>query len=241
MKGFTFSENYYNTVSDPDNGLSEEQKAVLYKAIIEHVFSGSVPELKGVSKALFNALLPSLDKSKMRSKAGQKIIKTQSNEEQNKNKNESKSNQNQIKAETKINFDFEREREFPQNEKERSKEKENISPQEKEKNISLSTGAQASFFRENPSIVIDNYDPSVLSRLTEENWNSLIEQFKGSEWLRKNVKTMSTLCRMVDRILAGAYAPFEKVGNTDQGENFEENERKRNAEWFDATFGKHGG
>ena len=99
--------------------------------------------------------------------------------------------------------------------------------------------AQGRFFKEFPGVVFDNYDASVFAELTEEDWETMVEQFRKSEWLRKNVKTMSMLSRMSARIIAGTYAPFEKV-ETEQDEALSEDERRENEKWFDETFGKAG-
>lgn len=225
MTGFTFLESYYTTISDGENGLSEDEKARLYKAIIEYVFADVMPEFKGILRVVFSVLLPSLDKSKTRSKA-----------KQNKIKSKTKSNQKEMKIKTKESFDFQREKEPPQ-EKERSKEKDILlyPPQEKEKNKSLSIKGQAAFFEEFPQIVMDNYDSSVLAELSDDDWETIAEQFRKSDWLKKNVKTLSTLCRLSARIIAGQYAPFEKEQS--EQEELSEDERRENAAWYEKTFG----
>lgn len=95
--------------------------------------------------------------------------------------------------------------------------------------------AQERFFTEF-QIVVDNYDVGIMSGWTEADWANLAEQFRKSEWLRKNVKTTSMLCRLSTRILAGAYAPFEKV-QAGRGSELLEEERRENADWFDRNFG----
>lgn len=84
--------------------------------------------------------------------------------------------------------------------------------------------AQARFFELYPSVVVDNYDVGVLSALTAEDWEKIIEQFKGSAWLRDKVRTLPKLCKMATRIIAGEFAPFDSAS---------EEERKRREKEFD--------
>ena len=224
VKGFTFWENYYTTISDPENGLSEEEKGQLYKALIEYIFAGTKPEFKGITRAIFSALLPSLDLSKTRSMSRQNGKKTETNENQNgdrdlyKNKKKESiiltdnTKREDIKGDSQGGLDSKCEEEL---------------------------NAQGRFFKEFPSVVFDNYDASVLAELTDEDWETIAEQFRKSDWLKKNVKTMSMLCRLSARIVAGQYAPFEKV-QTEQNEDLSEDERRENAKWFEETFGKAG-
>lgn len=244
VKGFTFWENYYTTISDPENGLSEEEKGQLYKALIEYIFDGRKPEFKGVTRAIFSALLPSLDLSKVRSQSRQNGKKTETNENQNQIKPKSKRNQNAIKTET--NENQTEDCDLYRNKKEESiiltdnTKREDIKG-DSQGGISCESqdelNAQGQFFKEFPNIAFDNYDPSVLSALTDEDWETITAQFRKSEWLQKNVKTMSMLCSLSDRIIAGRYAPFEKV-QTEQGEDLSEVERSENAKWFEEHFGK---
>lgn len=246
VKGFTFWENYYTTISDPENGLSEDEKGQLYKALIEYIFDGRKPEFKGITRAIFSALLPSLDLSKTRSQSRQNGKKIETSENQNPIKQKSKRNQNGKKIETNENQTVVSD--LYKNKKEESiiltdnTKREDIkgdsqggSDSESEEELN----AQGRFFKEFPSVIFDNYDASVLADLTEEDWETIAEQFRASEWLRTNVKTMSRLCRWSAGIIAGQYAPFEKV-QTEPDEDLSEVERRENAEWFEETFGKAG-
>lgn len=84
--------------------------------------------------------------------------------------------------------------------------------------------AQARFFELYPSVVVDNYDVGVLSELTSEDWEKIIQQFNGSAWLREKVRTLSKLLKMSTRIIAGEFAPFDSAS---------EEERKRREKEFD--------
>ncbi len=246
VKGFTFWENYYTTISDPENGLSEDEKGQLYKALIEYVFDGRKPDFKGITRAIFSALLPSLDLSKTRSQSRQNGKKTETNENQNQNKSKSKRNQNGKKTETNEN-----QTEFCDLYKNKKEESIILTDNTKREDIKGDSqggidveneeelNAQGRFFKEFPSVVFDNYDASVFSELTEEDWETIAEQFRKSKWLQQNVKTTSTLCLLSARIIAGKYAPFEKV-QTEQDEDLSEDERRENAKWFEKNFGTAG-
>lgn len=84
--------------------------------------------------------------------------------------------------------------------------------------------AQARFFELYPSVIVDNYDAGRLNALTAEDWEKIIEQFNGSAWLRDKVRTLSKLCKMATRIIAGEFAPFDSAS---------EEERKRREKEFD--------
>lgn len=84
--------------------------------------------------------------------------------------------------------------------------------------------AQARFFELYPEVIVDNYDAGRLSSLTAEDWEKIIEQFNGSAWLRDKVRTLSKLCKMATRIIAGEFAPFDSTS---------EEERKRREKEFD--------
>lgn len=85
--------------------------------------------------------------------------------------------------------------------------------------------AQARFFELYPSVIVDNYDAGRLNALTAEDWEKIIEQFKGSAWLREKVRTLSKLLKMSTRIIAGEFAPFQ--------EKEDEERRKRLEKEFD--------
>ena len=124
--------------------------------------------------------------------------------------------------------------------KEKNEEKENninisLSAHEREEKTEETLNAQARFFSAFPSVVVDNYSSAVLGRLQESDWELLLEKFRASAWLRKNVKTTSRLSNMLDSILAGSYDPFEDVEDNDPVD--EEAERQRRREWIDSRYG----
>ena len=95
---------------------------------------------------------------------------------------------------------------------------------------------QAQFFAKFPSVVVDNYSAE-LRCLTEEDWQSIIQRFEESEWLRENCKTLSMLCRLSKRIIAGEYAPFKKRAREAEDQT-EEQERRERAAYFEKLCGK---
>lgn len=122
-------------------------------------------------------------------------------------------------------------------EKNEEKDKNNISLSAlvREEKTEETLNAQARFFSAFPSVVVDNYSSAVLGRLQESDWELLLEKFRASAWLRKNVKTTSRLSNMLDSILAGSYDPFEDVDKNDPVD--EEVEQQRRREWFDSRYG----
>ena len=97
LNGFTFYRSYYESIAaiKDDEDLTDEQKnkriAVLSMGILEFVFEGKEPELKGMPLSVFCAIKPNLQTSVKRSDAGQtkssknqNDIKTQSKPEQDK-------------------------------------------------------------------------------------------------------------------------------------------------------------
>lgn len=63
VNGFTFFKNYYDAITDPDNGLTAEEQGELYNAIFAYMFEDVLPSLKGACRMAFNLIKPSLDKS----------------------------------------------------------------------------------------------------------------------------------------------------------------------------------
>lgn len=249
IKGFTFSENYYRAIGDSENGLSEDQKARLYKAIIDYIFAGEEPQFKGIMKIIFTAILPSLDLSKTRSKAKQNKIKSKSNENQTENKTKSNQNQNKNKPKSKIDFDFtkeeKREKEAPL-EKERSKEKEYIPPEKDKREESPSvpyelsryneqderTKRQQDFFAAYPEIVIDNYSASDYADI---DFSVLLKEFSLSKKVLQKMKSFSWICSNWRRIKNGSFRDWEE-----DKPQAEKSTAEKNAEWYEKTFGKAG-
>ena len=106
MKGFTFFENFFESISDPRNGLSPSQEAEVYRAILYYVFRGEELPLEGAGRMAFNLIRPSLDISRTRSvarrgapKSGDKP-ETSAEEGRNGIKRKSKRNQTRIKRES---------------------------------------------------------------------------------------------------------------------------------------------
>ena len=62
MKNFTFQKSYAEAIDDEENGLTETEKARLYRAIMNYVFNGEFPELKGVSKIIFGLIEAEIDR-----------------------------------------------------------------------------------------------------------------------------------------------------------------------------------
>ena len=61
MNGFTFFRNYYEAITDPDNGLTEEEQGRVYNAIFSYVFDGVEPDLKGTCRFVYNTVIRCLE------------------------------------------------------------------------------------------------------------------------------------------------------------------------------------
>ncbi len=222
MNGFTFFENYYKSISDPDNGLTEEEQGRLYNAIFSYMFNGVEPELKGACRMAFQLIKPSLDLSKVRSeskKKGQKGVEEEGNfdsENQNEIKPESNPNQNEIKTE--------------QNEikTEQNEIKPDSSPslrnkkEEIRKSNNITDGLSActretddsdecvsdylEFMREHPNIVEDIKNPDLIATV---DFNLLSEKIAESSYLQTRC-SLSWLIGNYFKIKAGKYKDFDR-------------------------------
>lgn len=110
MKGFTFFENFFDSISDERNGLTAAQEGEVYRAILYYVFRGEELPLEGVCRMAFNLIRPSLDISRVRSAARRSAEKSAelSDENQSENKAEEsdgkgETNENQSEIKTQSN------------------------------------------------------------------------------------------------------------------------------------------
>ncbi len=215
MNGFTFFENYYKAISDPDNGLTEEEQGRLYNAIFSYMFNGVEPELKGACRMAFQLIKPSLDLSKVRSEAkkkGQKGVEEEGNfdsENQNEIKPESNPNQNEIKTEqNEIKPDS-----SPslRNKKEEIRKSNNITD-----GLSACTretddsdecvSDYLEFMREHPNIVEDIKNPDLIATV---DFNLLSEKIAESSYLQTRC-SLSWLIGNYFKIKAGKYKDFDR-------------------------------
>lgn len=100
VRSFTFFDGYFEAIKD----LSDKDKKDILLAITEYVFEEKEPDFKGVKKSLWALIKPSLDISKVRSKAKQNKIKLKSNENQIKIKSKSNPKENEIKIKSNQNL-----------------------------------------------------------------------------------------------------------------------------------------
>ena len=213
----------YDNYGAQINLLNDEQAGVLFKAIFAHRNGNELPTMDGATAMAFSFISSSMQADEER--YGRICEKRKQAGMQNAKRiaNDSKCNQmiaNDSKCTPDIDIDID------------------IDKSQKKEEIKKKKGnAQAQFFKEFPFVLFDNYDRNVLAELSESDWQFIIEQFKGSEWLRTNVKTVSTLCRLSTRILAGQYAPYKRT----QTDGITDEEREENVRRFEAMFGKDAG
>jgi hypothetical protein len=249
-KGFTFFENYYESISDPENGLTDEQRGLIYNAIITYVFTGKIVELKGVCRGFFNLIRPSLDVSRLRSDSGSKKTnseetedKGEAEEQQTENKRTTNGKQTKNKMESKDdsspfyeNKNKEQEREYKnKNKKNEQEEKRDIGEREEEK-ADVRSEAQRKFFERYP-FEIDNYSAGDYAEI---DFDLLMKCFDESKYLRET-KSFSWVCHNYRKIAGGGYRDFDrgkKAESTDENGDTPE-QAKRRAE-FRAVYGDRG-
>lgn len=251
-KGFTFFENYYESISDPENGLTDEQRGLIYNAIITYVFTGKLLELKGVCRGFFNLIRPSLDVSRSRSDSGSKKanaeetdVKSEAEEQQTENKSKSNEQQTENKRETKDDFSpffendkNEQEREYKNKNKKNEQEREE-SAGGGENPLSATERTERSFvqekfFREHPEIQVDNYPAGLASEIDFE---VLSAEISKSEYLR-GTRSFAWLCKNYRKIALGQYRDYTKSVSRGSGKGtvVEDKRAKSTKEELDAAF-----
>ena len=240
-KGFTFFENYYESISDPENGLTDEQRGLIYNAIITYVFTGKLLELKGVCRGFFNLIRPSLDVSRSRSDSGSK----KANAEETDVKSESNEQQTENKRETKDDFSpfFENDKnEQERGYKNKNKNKKNEQEREEgagggENHLSASENTERSFvqekfFKEHPEIEVDNY-PACLA--SEIDFEVLSAEISKSAYLR-GTRSFAWICKNYRKIAQGQYRDYAKSAFRGKGTVVEDKRAKSTKEELDAAF-----
>ena len=249
VNGFTFFKNYYDAITDPDNGLTAEEQGELYNAIFAYMFEDVLPSLKGACRMAFNLIKPSLDKSKVRSAARTKEEETEQTEEEtgtNRNQTQSNANQkksNEIKPQSNekktdlspsMNKEKEQERENKnENKKNEQERKEGAGGRENPLSATERTErsfVQEKFFKEHPEIEVDNY-PACLA--SEIDFEVLSAEISKSAYLR-GTKSFSWLCKNYRKIALGQYRDYAKSTDPPTEDTSAEQERER--EWNE----KHG-
>ena len=217
----------YDCYATQINLLNDEQAGVLFKAIFAHRTGNELPKMDGATAMAFSFIQRQIEDDAERyqetcAKRKEAVTKRWEKEKESKSMQMNTNEYKSIQKHSDNEYDNEYEYDKSQKKEEIKKKKGN---------------AQAQFFNEFPFVLFDNYDRNVLAELSESDWQFIIEQFKGSEWLRTNVKTVSMLCRLSTRILAGQYAPYKRT----QTDGITDEEREENVRRFEAMFGKDAG
>lgn len=253
-KGFTFFENYYESISDPENGLTDEQRGLIYNAIITYVFTGKIVELKGVCRGFFNLIRPSLDVSRLRSDSGSKKTNSEETEdkgeaEEQQTENKSKSNEQQTKNKMETKDDFSPFFENDKNEQEREREYKNKNKKNEQEREEGAGGeetplsatertersfVQEKFFKEHPEIEVDNY-PACLA--SEIDFEVLSAEISKSEYLR-GTRSFAWICKNYRKIALGQYRDYAKSVSRGSGKGtvVEDKRAKSTKEELDAAF-----
>ena len=224
----------YDCYATQINLLNDEQAGVLFKAIFAHRTGNELPKMDGATAMAFSFIQRQIedDAERYESICEKRRQAGALGAEYGRLGGRPKKPQETPKGDTETPNGGQK---TPDNEYDN--EYEYDKSQKKEEIKKKKGNAQAQFFNEFPFVLFDNYDRNVLAELSESDWQFIIEQFKGSEWLRTNVKTVSMLCRLSTRILAGQYAPYKRT----QTDGITDEEREENVRRFEAMFGKDAG
>ena len=221
MNGFTFFENYYRAIKDPENELTEVEQGRLYNAIFAYMFENREPELKGACKMAFNLIRPALDRSKRNGKNGSKPS-PQDETEIESNGNGIESNRNEIETESTRN----------QNQKSAFLEEVRSKKEEVSTDV-LSAGARVeadeadetvkaykAFLRGNPAIIVDLTNPSEIMTV---DWALLGAKIRESRFLQTR-RSLKWLIVHYQEIVADSYKDFPT--GPPKGESAEDVEEK---------------
>lgn len=230
MNGFTFFRNYYEVISDPDNGLTEEEQGRVYNAIFSRVFDGVEPDLKGACRFVYNTVIRCLEHDREIEELhnGQiEALRVELSEERSKyaeygkkggrpRKNPLSENENPLK--TPLKPPFLQEKEGPliekEGEKERSKEKDqerDYTLQEREYNLppynppAPKEGSEElglkEFLDRHENVVVDNCSTASL----DLDYKALGQAFQESAYLLEKPHDLSWVAKNAARILRGDY------------------------------------
>lgn len=206
MNGFTFFENYYKAINDPEVGLTEEEQGRLYNAIFSYMFEDKELELKGACKMAFQLVKPSLDLSKIRSNARRK---NQNSEEEN--QNEIKTEQNEIKSDFSPFFEKEKKKE----EKEIITDGLNACAREEGEEADEMVVTYLKFQREHPDVIADITNPSLIATV---DWELLGKKIAESRFLQTR-KSLSWLIGNYHKITSDAYKDFRGKSPPQKGDS----------------------
>ena len=228
MKNFTFQKSYAEAIDDEENGLTETEKARLYRAIMNYVFNGEFPELKGVSKIIFGLIEAEIDREISKKieqiengKKGGRPKKPPFLNEETQEKGgflETKRGVLEIETTKKGGFLENKEKEVPQKEKERSTEKEYL-PQEKtsppvspqgetkENETDETIEGYLAFMRDHPHIVEDLDNPSYLSGV---DFSLLAQKISESSRYLQGKQSLKWLLRHYWEIIGDSYKDFSR-------------------------------
>lgn len=230
MNGFTFFRNYYEAITDPDNGLTEEEQGRVYNAIFSYVFDGVEPDLKGTCRFVYNTVIRCLEHDReMEERHNVQIeaLQDELSEERSKyaeygkkggrpRKNPLSENENPLKTPLKPPFSQEKEGSLieKEGEKERSKEKDqerDYTLQEIEYNLppynppAPKEGSEElglkEFLERHGNIAVDNCSTASL----DMDYPGLRRAFAESAYLREKPHDLSWVAKNAARILRGDY------------------------------------
>lgn len=227
MNCFTFHRSYSEAINDEENGLTDAERWNLYEAIMNYVFEGEAPQLKGVSKVIFGLIKGQIDGELTKraenienGKRGGRPRKTPLIEEKTPVFTEETREKGGL-FEEKGGFLKNEQKEVPQTEKERSKEKEYNSQEKsippynppKEETDGDETDETIKryleFMREHPYIIEDLNNPSELYGI---DFPLLAQKIAQSSRCLQGKQSLKWLIGHYREIIGDSYKDFSRNG-----------------------------
>lgn len=209
---------FYRSYAEALRELPDEQRLILYDAIMLYALDGKEPKLKGIEKAIFALIRPQLQANNKRYENGKKGGRTKSNINRNETETEPNANQNLTKDKPNPNQTLTK-AEPNVNDNVNVNENVNVNVNVNEKGVwgenkakgktgELPTPLERFLQRwKINSNAIGNYSGGKLSAI---NWEKLSKKVEQSKRFLQKQKALSFFIEHYADILDGAYDDWEK-------------------------------
>lgn len=231
---------FYRSYAEALKELPDEQRLILYDAIMSYALDGKEPKLKGIEKAIFALIRPQLQANNKRYENGKKGGRTKSNLNQNETETEPNANQKETEDKPKPNQTLTKvEPNENENVNVNVNENVNVNGNVNEKGVwgenkakgktsELPTPLERFLQRwKINSNAIGNYSGGKLSAI---NWEKLSKKVEQSKRFLQKQKALSFFIEHYADILDGAYDDFTKSADPIKARIEAEREVKE-AEW----------
>lgn len=225
---------FYKSFFDAIRELPPEEFKKCACAILEYGIEGTEPVQGGLERTVYLMAKPQIDKNNQRYENGKRGGRPA---------NQSESTQYQVETETNQS-ETETNQSEPKAEKAEPNVNVNVNVNDNVNNIThITAGARAreedekmtckEFLKRYPNLIVDTNIAAY-----GLDWDLLDEKFQESKkYLQGSPHELSWIKMNYRRIIAGAFKDEDKREKEDPTET----ERRKNAKWFDETFGKAGG